>query len=234
MPSILVEIVRKEPGRGGRVKRATVSVTADETVLAVLERLRAESPDGLAFRAACRHGMCGECGVSVNGEGVLACATRAAAAAGRAKRLRIGPLRGMPVLRDLIVDRSAFFSAYAAARPWLEPKADEPERENLVPPSNLLAQRRAEECVMCGVCHADCPVVGAGGAFVGPAALLKAFARVVDVRDAARAERLAWAAREGGVYRCHSAFACLDGCPKGLDPADAIFALRLEIDREEE
>ncbi len=224
----IVEIVlrRREPNAAPRLERHRVEVEPFDTVLTVLERLRATTAVGLAFRGACRHGMCGECGVQVDGAGVLACVTRVDPIAGRRRRLSIEPLRGLPVVRDLVVDRSAFFDSYRAAKPWLEPRAEVPEREHLVTPSMLARQRRADECVMCGICHAACPAVTRGGGFVGPAALLKSFARAVDERDGATEERLAWASSGDKAYRCHGAFACLDACPKGLDPADAIFELR--------
>lgn len=226
MRSVEIEIVRREAGAPGRLERHRIDIDPVDTLLTVLDRLRATTAPGLAFRGACRHGMCGECGVRADGEGVLACVTRVDRVLGRRARLRVEPLRGLPVLRDLVVDRTSFFASYREAKPWLEPLAEVPEREHLVAPSAVARQRRAEECVMCGICHAACPVVTRGGAFVGPAALLKSFARAVDERDAATSERLSWASTDQAAYRCHGAFACLDACPKGLDPADAIFELR--------
>jgi succinate dehydrogenase/fumarate reductase iron-sulfur protein len=88
------------------------------------------------------------------------------------------------------------------------------------------ALHNAETCIMCGACYSSCQVIAMTKEYIGPHALLKAFLRVLDPRDAAPGERLVDLAGEDGAYRCHTIFNCIDACPKKLNPTQAIETLR--------
>ncbi len=231
--TFVLRILRAEPGARARWVQGEVELDEGATLLDALELLRERGGPftGLAFRAACRHGACGECSVEANGRGALSCMKTLGALAGRRRRVTVEPLRGLPVLRDLVVDRARFFAAFQSVRPWLVPAPALPTRENLMTPAELAAMRGADACILCGICAAACPVVQPHGAFSGPAAMLKLLGRANDPRDADSADRIARSRASSGAYRCHGALSCSEVCPRDLDPASAIVALRVARER---
>jgi succinate dehydrogenase / fumarate reductase iron-sulfur subunit len=132
----------------------------------------------------------------------------------------------LPILKDMVVDRSSFWEQYQRVKPWLVPPADIPEKEFRVSPAEVEALNNAETCIMCGACYSACQVIAMNKRYIGPHALLKNFLRVLDPRDSIPGERLAEVAGDDGVYRCHTIFNCIDACPKNLNPTAAIETLR--------
>jgi succinate dehydrogenase / fumarate reductase iron-sulfur subunit len=200
--------------------------TQDTTILDALHEIKAEQDGSLTFRRSCRHAICGSCAMNVNGQNMLVCNKPLRAVLDRHERVTIKPLPYLPIIKDLVVDRSAFWDQYLRVKPWLIPPADIPEDEFRVSPDEVLALNDAETCIMCGACYSACQVIGLNKAYIGPHALLKAFLRVLDPRDTAAGHRLADLAGGDGVYRCHTIFNCIDACPKGLNPTQAIETLR--------
>ena len=125
-----------------------------------------------------------------------------------------------------MVDRSGFWEQYQRVKPWLLPPDDLPEKEFRISPEEVKALQDAETCIMCGACYSACQVVAMNKQYIGPHALLKAFLRTLDPRDADPGQRLDIVTDPTGVWRCHTIFNCIDACPKGLDPTFAIETLR--------
>jgi succinate dehydrogenase / fumarate reductase iron-sulfur subunit len=223
-----IRIQRFNPDVDGKPHQQdfTVSPQRDTTVLDALHMIKADQDGSLTFRRSCRHAICGSCAMNVNGRNRLVCKTPLADVLDVNGRVVIKPLPYLPIIKDLVVDRSAFWLQYRRVKPWLLPPADAPEREFRVSPEEVEALNNAETCIMCGACYSACQVVAMSKSYVGPHALLKAFLRVLDPRDTQPAERLADLAGHDGVYRCHTIFNCIDACPKGLDPTRAIETLR--------
>jgi succinate dehydrogenase / fumarate reductase iron-sulfur subunit len=221
---ITLVIARSGPG-GEQPREERVAVTAhhDDTVLALMLRAREQHPD-LAFRCACRHGMCGDCALNLNGQPALACRTLAREAA-EGGELHLGPLPGYAVERDLVVDLSPFWASFRAATPWLEPA----DASDAPLPGDLDDAFDADACILCGACAGACPS-SRNEAFPGPHGLYRAQLRVLDRRDEARG-RLKQLGELDGVARCRTVGVCTEVCPKGLDPADAIAALRERVMR---
>jgi succinate dehydrogenase / fumarate reductase iron-sulfur subunit len=198
----------------------------DMTVLDALHQIKTEQDGSLTYRRSCRHAICGSCAMNVNGSNLLVCKTPVKDVVDRTGRVTIRPLPYLPIIKDLVVDRSSFWEQYLRVKPWLIPPDDVPEKEFRVSPEEVAALNNAETCIMCGACYSACQVVALNKKYIGPHALLKAFLRVLDPRDTAPAERLADLAGGDGVYRCHTIFNCIDACPKGLNPTHAIETLR--------
>jgi succinate dehydrogenase/fumarate reductase iron-sulfur protein len=70
----------------------------------------------LAYRYACRVGMCGSCAMTVNGVARWTCRTHVGAVADEGSRLRIAPLANLPVIRDLATDMREFFNKWTRAK----------------------------------------------------------------------------------------------------------------------
>jgi succinate dehydrogenase / fumarate reductase iron-sulfur subunit len=198
----------------------------DTTVLDALHKVKAEQDGSLTFRRSCRHAICGSCAMNVNGRNILVCKKPLRDVLDGKGRVTVRPLPYLPIIKDLVVDRSSFWEQYLRVKPWLIPPDDIPEKEFRVSPEEVADLNNAETCIMCGACYSACQIVGLTKEYIGPHALLKAFLRVTDPRDSVPAERLADLAGSDGVYRCHTIFNCIDACPKNLDPTKAIETLR--------
>jgi succinate dehydrogenase / fumarate reductase iron-sulfur subunit len=203
-----------------------VGVTRDTTVLEALHEIKAEQDGTLTFRRSCRHAICGSCAMNVNGKNMLVCKTPLQDVLDGKSQVTIRPLPYLPIIKDLVVDRSSFWAQYMRVKPWLISQDNVPEKEFRVSPEEVEALNNAETCIMCGACYSACQVVALNKRYIGPHALLKAFLRVLDPRDAQPADRLADLSGDDGVYRCHTIFNCIDACPKQLDPTLAIETLR--------
>lgn len=195
-----------------------VEVEEPAVVLDLLLAIQRDEPT-LAFRYSCRVAMCGTCALRLDGRPVLACRTRVPETS---ESLRIEPLAGLPVLRDLVVDTEPFWSAWRRAEAWFVGRVDE---DPVVLPDGDSSRKSVErglDCIACGACWSACDLASADADFLGPAALTRAMVLVADRRDGARKERLRAVSERGGLTRCHYIHGCSAACPKGLDTANAI------------
>lgn len=226
-----VRIRRFDPERPGLagVSEHAVEVTPEKTVLGALLEIQGEQDTTLSFRASCRHGACGSCTVEINGRPRLACTRLLASEVDKRGQVEVGPLPGLAVKRDLVVDLGPFWRSYREARPWLvRREKPAPRREFRVRPEDVEAFEGADACILCAACWSACPVTRAGR-FDGPHALLKTHLRVTDPRDEEPRERLRGVADDFGAFRCHGVLACASVCPKGIDVSEAVFALRASM-----
>jgi fumarate reductase iron-sulfur subunit len=231
METIQVRVWRGD-ATGGTLVPYEVPARENQTVLDVVTHIQREIEPGLAYRFACRVGMCGSCAMEVNGRARWTCRTHVKRVAKPGEALEIRPLANLPVLRDLATDMAPFFDKWARAKGRFEPRQAEdgavPAEFHVVPPAS--AKRQAAdagiECIGCGVCYASCDIVAWNQDYLGPAALNRAWTLVNDVRDAARAARLDAVAGDAGCHSCHSTQSCTERCPKNLDPSGAVAGLK--------
>lgn len=195
------------------------------TVLDALVQIQRTQDPTLAFRYACRVGMCGSCAVVVNGRERWACRTLLASLG--APVVTVRPLYHFPLIRDLVVDMTPFADRMRAVR------ADFVQREGREEFAALGGESRerrqidaALECIGCGACLSACTLVAHDPRFPGPAALNRAFTLVADSRDGGQAARWPLLLSEDALWRCHGQASCTDACPMGLSPADSILRLR--------
>jgi succinate dehydrogenase / fumarate reductase iron-sulfur subunit len=179
-----------------------------------------ERDDSLSVRRSCREGVCGSDAVNINGRNTLACIQPIA---DLRQPIVVRPLPGLPVIRDLIVDMSQFFSHYRAVKPWLINHDPEPEIERLQAPEDRDKLDGLYECILCACCTTSCPSFWWNpDKFLGPAALLQAYRFLADSRDQGEQERLDGLEDPYKLFRCHTIMNCTNVCPKELSPARAI------------
>ena len=223
--SVTLRVFRWTPGGADRLAEYRVAAATDTTVLdALVEVQRAQDPT-LAFRYACRVGMCGSCAMVVNGRERWACRTRLGSLGPGPVTVR--PLYHFPLLRDLVVDMTPFAARLRDVGAALTP------RENADPyarVSGRSAERReidlAIECIGCGMCVSACSMVGHNERFPGPAALNRALTLELDHRDGGREARWRVLLSDDALARCHGQGNCTEVCPMSLSPADSIRRLR--------
>lgn len=190
-----------------------------EMLLDALLRIKA-TDETLSFRHSCGEGVCGSDGMNINGRNGLACITPVESLK---QPVEIRPMPGLPVIRDLIVDMRQFYHQYRSVKPWLTVHGPEPEKEYLQTPEQRDQLDGLYECILCGCCSTACPSFWWNpDKFRGPAALLQSWRFLADSRDQATAERLEELEGAYRLFRCHSIMNCVDVCPKGLNPTQAI------------
>lgn len=225
--------VRIRRGTGaGDFQDFQVPRLANQTILDVVTQIQREQDSTLAYRFACRVGMCGSCAMVVNGRPRWTCRTRVGKVV-EGDVLTLEPLRNLPVIKDLAVDMEPFFDKWAAAKGSFEP-GPEPRTDFAVVSPQSKRRREADagiECINCGVCYSACDVVTWNPDYLGPAALNRAWTLVNDERDEGQGARLAAVSGDAGCHSCHSHMSCTEFCPKALAPTFAIAGLKRETAR---
>ncbi len=205
---------------------------ASQTVLDVVTHIQRALDPTLAYRFACRVGMCGSCAMTVNGVARWTCRTHVDKVAADGV-LEIAPLANLPVIRDLVTDMREFFDKWARAKGRFSGTRTRDEDFARVAPQSA-ARRDADaaiECIGCGVCYSSCDVVAWNPDYLGPAALNRAWTLLRDERDRARAERLRAVAGDAGCQACHTHMSCTERCPKHIAPTAGIAGLKRELAR---
>lgn len=200
---------------------------ASQTVLDVVTHVQRHLDPALAYRYACRVGMCGSCAMTVNGVSRWTCRTHVAKVAADGQ-LEIAPLANLPVVRDLVTDMRSFFDKWAKARGQFKgTRTRHEDFERVSPASDARVQVDAGiECIGCAVCYSACDSVTWNPDYLGPAALNRAWTLHRDVRDDARLERLRAVAGDAGCHACHTHLSCTERCPKQISPTAGIAGLK--------
>ena len=204
------------------------------TVLDALLYIKENVDHTLSIRYSCRMGLCGSCGMNINGTPMLACQTQISQVATNGNPvITLEPLPSFPVVKDLITEFTSFFNKHKSVKPYLIRK-DTEEQENpkghlKMKPQEFIEIFQFSNCIFCGLCYAACPVTAADPEYLGPQALMYTFRYINDVRDEGHEERFAVVDSEHGCHRCHFAATCSAVCPKAVDPAGAIQALRSKL-----
>jgi fumarate reductase iron-sulfur subunit len=202
-----------------------VDTGPETTVLDALVDAQRTADSTLAFRYACRVGMCGSCAMVINGRERWACRTRIAALG--TDTVTVRPLYHFPLIRDLVVDMTPFRARMGAVGAALQQTAEAPDYAIV---SSASRERReideAIECIGCGMCVSACTMVAQDERFPGPAALNRAFTLQMDHRDGATEARWSVLLSDDGLARCHGQGNCTDVCPMDLAPTTSILRLR--------
>jgi fumarate reductase iron-sulfur subunit len=220
-----LSVYRWSAGGPERWQAFAVEAGSDTTVLDALVEIQRRQDPSLAFRYACRVGMCGSCAMVVNGRERWACRTRLATLG--AGPVTVRPLYHLPLLGDLVVDMAPFAAKLREVGAALVPAPDA-KSYALIPPGS--AERRdidpAIECIGCGMCVSACTMVAHNPRFPGPAALNRAFTLARDSRDDGQQARWAVLLSDDALARCHGQGNCTEVCPMGLEPTTSIIRLR--------
>jgi fumarate reductase iron-sulfur subunit len=224
--NIILEVARYSPEQHTQPALETFEVPfrKEWVVLDALNYVKDKVDGSLSYRWSCRMGICGSCGVMVNGEPKLSCATFLSSYASNGNKVRVEPLRYFPIVRDLITELSDFMGKLKKVKPWLIPQTELPlsSGEFLQTPEQLENYKQFSMCINCTLCYSACPVVGLDPMFVGPAAIALAQRYNKDSRDRGAAERTELLAHPDGIWGCTFVGECTRVCPKHVDPAGAI------------
>ncbi|MFZ5919055.1 MAG: succinate dehydrogenase iron-sulfur subunit [Chloroflexota bacterium] len=221
MERVTVRIKRFNPEKDERAYWAEYTVEAESTdrVLDLLEAIKNYQDGTLAFRRSCAHGVCGSDAMLINSVNRLACKVLVKDIG---NRVRVEPLRGLPVIKDLIVDMEPFFEKYRAVRPYLINDQAPPPTEWIQSIEDRALFDDTTKCILCAACTTSCGAYWANNAYIGPAALVQAHRFIFDSRDQGAAERLEVINAREGVWRCRTMFNCVEACPRDINITQAI------------
>ena len=192
-------------------------------ILDALNYVKDQLDGTLTFRWSCRMGVCGSCGMMVNGTPTLTCAVPLSDYVS-SEPIRIEPLQFFPIIRDLVIDMNSFLGKLSSVKPWIIRDDEKPpvEGEYRQTPAELDVYKQFSMCINCMLCYSACPVVGLEPEFTGPAAIALAQRYNLDSRDQGAAERMAVLNEHDGMWGCTFVGECTNVCPKNVDPAGAI------------
>jgi succinate dehydrogenase / fumarate reductase iron-sulfur subunit len=232
MSEVIFHIRRYQPGKDAEpyYQEFRVPLTPGLTVLDGLWHIKETQDPTLAWRFSCRMGICGSCGMLINGRARLACNTQIAELG--AGRVCVAPLPNFEIIRDLVPDLQPMFRTHKELMPYIvreDGLTDSAQGEFIQTQEDLERYLQFSYCIKCGCCMAACPTVASDREYAGPMPLAQAYRYNQDSRDKGFLERKKVLGSGRGPWRCHYAGECSRVCPKGVDPARAIQLMKREL-----
>jgi len=228
--TLVLEVRRYRPEEEAEPtwQRYQVPFRREWMVLDALNHIKDHLDGSLSFRWSCRMGVCGSCGMMVNGDPVLTCATYLETLL--PGPVRVEPLRGFPVIRDLVGALTDFLVKLRRVQPWIVRETESPpaQGEYRQTPDELAAYRSYAQCINCMLCYSACPIYELEPGFLGPAVIALAQRYNLDSRDQGREARMEVLSEHDGIWACTLVGECSTVCPKHVDPAGAIQRYKLE------
>ena len=220
---VKLRVLRYNPENDPEPRFEEYAVEAEpmDSILDLLHEIKWHQDGSLALRRSCAHGICGSDAMVINGVNRLACKVLVK---DLDQPITVEPIRGLPLLKDLVVDMEPFFAGYRAVKPWLivDEHDHEPERERLQTVEDRARYDDTTKCILCAACTSSCPIFWSDEEYVGPAAIVNAHRFIFDSRDSGGAERLQILASRNGAFKCRTVFNCTDACPRGIKVTKAI------------
>jgi succinate dehydrogenase/fumarate reductase iron-sulfur protein len=208
--TLMVRVRRFERAGAAELQEFQVPSQKWMRVLDALNWIAENKAPDLAYRWFCGSKMCGTCAVRMNGREVLACWEAVE------PEMTIEPLRNLPVIRDLVVDRTPCERKIASLEPWIERAAPYPGFPEPLSHKGMKNASKALDCIGCMCCYSACPVIGLGALtdFAGPAPLVQLGQTALDPRN--DPGKVARALGETGIFHCISCYKCEEVCPANI------------------
>ncbi len=225
---LTIKIKRYNPEKDKRPYWAEYKLSARPTdrVLDVMHTIKWEIDGSLTFRRSCAHGICGSDAMLINGVNRLACKILVQ---DLGEIISIEPIRGLPVIKDLIVDMEPFFDSYKAVLPFFINDDPTPPRERYQSPEDREIFDASTKCILCACCTTSCPVFWTNERYIGPAAIVNAHRFIFDSRDQGTEERMQVLSQSNGLWRCRTAYNCTEACPRDIPVTQAIEEVKREL-----
>ena len=234
MSTIKITVTRYNPEKSSEryTQSYTIPYKEDMVVLDALNYIKNHVDGTLTHRWSCRMGVCGSCGMMINGDAKLSCATFLRDY--YPGEVQVDALANFPVIRDLVIDMSDFMDKLVEIKPWIIRSEEKPleEGEYLQSPDELNLYRQFSMCINCMICYSACPVYGHDQSFLGPAAIALAHRYNMDSRDEGQDQRAEIIGSHEGIWECTFVGECTRVCPKHVDPAAAIQRTKVQLTKE--
>ena len=221
----------QEPGSVPRMQTYEIEEADGMTLFIALNEIREKQDPSLQFDFVCRAGICGSCGMMINGQPTLACRTLTK---NLAPEISLAPLPVFELIADLSVNTGKWMRDMSERlEAWVHMQRQEIDLSRLeekMEPELAEKIYELDRCIECGCCIAGCGTVRMREDFVGAAGLNKIARFRVDPRDQRSDEDFyELIGDDNGVFGCMSLLACHDVCPKNLPLSTQIAFLRRKI-----
>jgi fumarate reductase iron-sulfur subunit len=204
--------------------------TEGMTLFLALTEIRETQAPSLQFDFVCRAGICGSCGMIINGRPGLACRTLTK---DLPARIQLAPLPGFELIGDLSVNTGKWMRGLSEQlETWIHRSTDVDlsALEAPMAPETAEAIYELERCIECGCCIAGCTTAQMRPDFVGAIGLNQIARFRLDPRDERTdADFYQLVGDDQGVFGCMSLLACHDLCPKGLSLQTQLAFLRRKM-----
>ncbi|MGO8972361.1 MAG: fumarate reductase iron-sulfur subunit [Steroidobacteraceae bacterium] len=222
-----------DPASRPHLQSYEVQEAAGMTLFLALTEIRERVDPTLCFDFVCRAGICGSCGVIVNGRPRLACRTLTE---DLPQEITLLPMPAFALIADLSVDTGKWMRALSERlEAWLHTKEPQCDLSRIEPPMEPdLADRiyELDRCIECGCCVAACGTAQMRADFAGAVGLNKIARFSLDPRDQRTdAEFYDLVGDDDGVFGCMTLLGCQDVCPKDLPLQSQIAFLRRRMAR---
>lgn len=232
--SLTLRVLRCNPADAAtapRFESYEVEEAEGMTLFMALSEIRETQDDSLQFDFVCRAGVCGSCGMLVNGRPGLACRTLTRELG---PVITLAPLPGFALIGDLSVDTGRWMRGMSERlQAWLQPGAAHPDAariEERMDPDLAEQVYELDRCIECGCCVAACGTAQMRPDFVGAVGLNKIARFRLDPRDVREDDDFfELVGDDQGVFGCMSLLACNDFCPKELPLQTQITQLRRRL-----
>jgi fumarate reductase iron-sulfur subunit len=228
-----VEILRcnpAEPDDPPRWQLFELDEASGMTLFIALTEIREQQDPSLQFDFVCRAGICGSCGMLINGRPGLACRTLTS---DLPAHFRLAPLPGFELIGDLSVNTGKWMRGMSERlETWVhrEVDVDIAQLEERMEPAQAEAIYELERCIECGCCIAACGTAQMREDFVGAVGLNKIARFRLDPRDEREdADFYELIGDDDGVFGCMSLLGCDEVCPKNLPLGTQIAFLRRKM-----
>jgi succinate dehydrogenase / fumarate reductase, iron-sulfur subunit len=223
-----LKIKRYNPEQDKKPHWETYNVRVEETdrVVDALHEVKWHHDGTFSFRRSCVHGVCGSDAMIINGSNALACVLLIQDVG---TKITVEPIRGLRVIKDLVVDMEPFFDQYKSVLPYLINSTDPGYEERKQSPEDRARFDDTTKCILCAACTTSCPIYWADGEYIGPASIVNAHRFIFDSRDRAAHERLEILSDAEGAFKCRTTFNCTDACPRGIHVTKAIQEVKQAI-----
>ena len=215
---------------GGEFTEYQIPAQEGEVVLDVVHRIQAEDAPDLAVRWNCKAGKCGSCSAEINGRPALMCMTRMSTLDIDAP-ITVSPMRGFPIIRDLVTDVSYNYAVARRIPPFQPPVLAEGEvfRMQQIDVDRGQEFRKCIECFLCqNVCHVIRDHEDNKESFAGP----RFFARLaqLEMHPLDTLDRRRLISEQFGLGLCNITKCCTEVCPEGIHITDnAIIPLKERV-----
>jgi fumarate reductase iron-sulfur subunit len=219
------------PGDKPRLQTYELEEAAGMTLFIALNEIREQQDPSLQFDFVCRAGICGSCGMMIDGKPGLACRTLTK---NLGAEITLAPLPVFELIADLSVNTGKWMRAMSERlETWVHMKQQEVDLtrvEERMEPDLAEQIYLLDRCIECGCCIAGCGTVRMRERFVGAVGLNKIARFRLDPRDARDDEDYyELIGDDDGVFGCMSLLGCHDVCPKNLPLQTQIAFLRRKM-----
>jgi fumarate reductase iron-sulfur subunit len=221
----------QEPGSVPRVQTYELEEADGMTLFIALNEIREQQDPSLQFDFVCRAGICGSCGMMINGRPTLACRTLTK---NLPTEISLAPLPVFELIADLSVNTGKWMRDMSERLDaWVHMQNDQVDLRRLeekMEPELAEKIYELDRCIECGCCIAGCGTVRMRDDFVGAVGLNKIARLRLDPRDQRSDEDFYdLIGDDDGVFGCTALLACHDVCPKNLPLSTQIAFLRRKM-----